>query len=252
MCPACRPLIRPCRDRLICSWPRLATLIIPRCFAWTLREFNPEKWVSLPNPVRLQRLHLNLGEGSGGNLDTINKIITSSFSTLRHLDLGPYHESAFDLTPQFNLSDLSVIARVAPQLHTFKSSTVVNDGGHPPACDYLATTLSALRDVRILPLGVGGYDLSNIFSLLQPLPFLHTLSFLVESEGIARMVEDLGRYRTLSAEKAVAFIEHAPALKHLTLPERVYDVWEEEELDNVRVAARKQGVVVICDSQVGS
>ncbi|ORY57094.1 hypothetical protein BCR35DRAFT_355513, partial [Leucosporidium creatinivorum] len=228
---------------LISSWPNLTTLIIPKCNAWSLLEESQKDPVKLPNPVLLQHLHLGLGEGTGENLDTINKIVKASFPTLRHLDLGAYSETAFNITPRFNLSSLSVIADVAPQLHTFSSGTRIELDGIPPACNYLNATLSALRDVRTLSLGVSGYDLSSIFTILQPLPFLHTLSITAVIESAA-LDDNLDRFRPLSAQATITFLEQATALKRFTLPVVMEHVWEKDELRSVRSAGSKRGVVV--------
>ncbi|ORY57122.1 hypothetical protein BCR35DRAFT_309710 [Leucosporidium creatinivorum] len=228
---------------LISSWPKLQTLVMPDCETKSFVERRAEDLVNLSSPIPLRRLELPLGGGSGENLDTITKIVNASRTTLRHLDLGSSREFNSSLSPAFTLSDLSAIASVAPQLHSFTSTSHIESQSLPPPHHYLSATLSALRDIRVLHLGLGGYDLTTLFPLLTPLPFLQVLSITVEHIGASIPEHAQERYRQISATDVIKFMEKAPELVQLTLPRAVRNLWEDCEVSGeVRMAAEDCGV----------
>jgi hypothetical protein len=219
---------------------------MPGCATHTcFRPFEEDRVAPFSAPIPLRRLHLPLGGGSGEYLDTITKIVNASAATLRHLDLGSSREMHSSLAPAFTLSDLSAIVSDAPRLHTFKSGSTIFFEASPPVCHHLTPVLSALRDIRILSLGISGYDISTIFSLLLPLQHLYALTITVEHVGPLSPVHVSKRYLQLSAPDAVVFIEEAPALEWLTLPKPVRITWEDRgTLRDVKKAGRDNGVHV--------
>ncbi|ORY52835.1 hypothetical protein BCR35DRAFT_18677 [Leucosporidium creatinivorum] len=103
--------------------------------------------------------------------------------------------------------------------------------------DFLSTTLAALRDVGSLSLGDLGFSFSAILPLLQPLPHLHTLSI-----RHSNLEEQQGPFHQLTSKSAIDFVNAAVALKSLTLPRQMKDVWTKDELKRVKSAAKKRNV----------
>ncbi|ORY57126.1 hypothetical protein BCR35DRAFT_309713 [Leucosporidium creatinivorum] len=227
---------------LISSWPHLKTLVIPNAHLWPYKT-DTKDLVALSEPLPLRRLHLPLGDAPRENIDTINTIISAASNTLRHLDLGMSRRPHLVFSPGFSVSSLSAIASIAPQLHSLTSRTELEGESHPLPSHYLTATLTALRDIRTHHIGLAGYDLATIFTLLQPLPFLRTLSVTTKIAG-SFPTSDFEPFRPLEAQATIAFIDQAAALKSLTLPCMMARVWEKEELENVVESGRRRGVAV--------
>lgn len=218
--------------------PHVTTLLIPTISTYTWRDGDT---TTAPS-ASLYELHLPLENGHS-NL-TLDDLLKSSKSTLRHLNLGGRVTTAASLAqlaPEIKTS----LETVAPQLVTLKAvlDFVWHGGFSLPytASDFLLSALAALRDVKDseLALGILGFPFATVLSLLQPLLHLHTLSIGLSELGAHA---PQAPFSQLTSQAAIDFIDGAVSLKSLTLPRQMKDVWTKNELDRVKAAAQKRDV----------
>lgn len=128
---------------------------------------------------------------------------------------------------------------VAPQLHSLavEVQTIYISAPFYPPSAALDAILVALRDVRHLRLGLHGYTLPTIFSLLQRLDHLSSLSITDPELSIC-----WDGYGGITRTAVDDFLLRSHSIRHLTLPEQLELLWPVEEKEKVQKTAHEQGV----------
>lgn len=180
---------------------------------------------------------MSLDRGFGSLPEPLHYFLASNSSTLRHLDLGAVNGIVWVmdcLTPTV----MAPIAEIALQIHSLTAKTKHNPLELFSPRQYLSSTLSRLKDIRTLELGVNGFDLATILPILQPLQHLETLS--ITEKGAPCFSDPFSR---LESQAAVDFLSSAPAIRFCTLPHQLVAFWLDDEIEDVETAAQKCGVV---------
>lgn len=94
-----------------------------------------------------------------------------------------------------------------------------------------------LKDVRLLELGVNGFDLATILPLLQPLQHLESLSI---SENA--VLHNYQPFDEITSQAAIDFLGASPSIRFLRLPHQLKHYWANAEVLNVRNAAEERRV----------
>lgn len=165
-------------------------------------------------------------------------LLKSGLSTLRHLHLGKITTDVDALNHISNDVKAS-FATIAPQLVTLGAVFDLSAWGlrtYAPS-DFFSSTLTVLKDVDTLSLGIIGFSLSTILPLLQPLVHLRTLSI-----GPSTLQAAQATFHQLTSQATIDFVYGAVALKTLTLPRQLGKVWTKDELEKVKAAAELKGV----------
>jgi len=188
-------------------------------------------------PLRALQLPLEFGQP---NL-VLGALLRSSESSICHLDLGEVVMTAEHLAriaPEVK----TALGTIAPQLATFKAILDFRSWGmrsSHTSSDFLAAALAALRDVKEVALGILGFSFATVLTDLQPLLHLHTL-FIGHSKLEARASQ--APFRQCTSQTAIDYLNGAVALKSLTLPRQLKEVWTKDELKRVKAASKKRGV----------
>ncbi|ORY84160.1 hypothetical protein BCR35DRAFT_62404 [Leucosporidium creatinivorum] len=213
------------------SWPKLQTLTLKNVLLARLRDDEEPAPLS---PLPLTRLEIPLSE--------VALLLAPAPNTLRHLHFtsAPIPRNSSTQAEGSN-HPLASVTAIAPQLLSLVA--VAKRKGdmshHPELTDYWWPTLCALRDVRELRIGVIGYKLDAILTLLRPLKHLASLSI---SDPRQIWYDISPPLRLLTSAATLDFIDEAPALQNLTLPHQLGNVWTKEELARVETAAKQKGV----------
>lgn len=197
-------------------------------------SFNTSSLGRPSSSLPLVRLCVQL---AGGDHEGLHYLIEASQVTLRHLDLGimgDYSHSLASLTSKV----MEPIVQVAPRLHSFKLATRCYSRSSYALNEHLSASLSALKEIRHLELGLQGFKLSLVLPTLQSLEHLSNLS-------ITEKAAEYSYYPVtqLTTQATTDFILAAPSLKRLTLPHQLEASWFEDELEDVQEAAKERGVI---------
>lgn len=216
------------------SWPQLTTLLLSAVSANTQWSIPSEPYDVSTIPS-LHKLQLRFdGERCSS---VFLALLKASESTLRELDIGAVVMNARDLE-DVNSEVKSALAKVAPQLKTldavFQCQSWDQRGIPHPLSNFLMPMLVALRDVESLALGNFGISFATILSILQHLPRLRLL-FITSS----RLATRRGPFQEMTSQSVVKFTQRAgaSALREVTLPWQMREVWTMEESKAVRIAA---------------
>ena len=168
------------------------------------------------------------------NRSALHFFITACKPTLRHLDLGTTEWPA-----SLSSEVMSPMVDIAPQLRSFASRSRTKSYFQQSTNLYLMATLRALKDVRTIELGINGYDLTTIFSVLEPLKHLRVLSFTDPDTSNTSAIFD-----KFDVDSIDHFLSQAPALELLILPHQLDVYWYEDGYDKLNQTAVGSGVEV--------
>ena len=228
--------------RLFEKWPKLDTLSLPG-----LRIKSSATPAQLP-PSVVRTLTISLVIGTRFNTYAFTLLRPAIHASLRHLDLGTFVDP-WSLNSEPDDLGMQALLSLMPQLYSLKVCVVTRDAytywsGQSVTTGfsqthYLTQLVQALRDARVLRLGICGYEMSRLFVMVEPLAHLHTLSAAYAHCELTDVP-----FGQITSAATTDFIVNAPALVHLTLPAQSKDLWTATGLDSVESAAERSGVTV--------
>ncbi|ORY82342.1 hypothetical protein BCR35DRAFT_303734 [Leucosporidium creatinivorum] len=181
---------------------------------------------------------VHLAIRASDNMVLTKALIGVTQATLRRPELGEVYATEGEAV-------LEIVKPILGQLTTFS----MLDGDRPyswgllqqPARavgTYLQSTMKELTSVRALTIGLDGYDLANLFTLLTEIPTLRYFSLQFGSYS------DKTRLKLISSQTAVEYLKSSPpSLRSMVLPPELWwDVWSVPAGGRVEKAANAAGV----------